>query len=123
MRLVFDTGALIGVERKKRRISEVVQRARECSIPIIVPSVVVGEWWRERTDWRDKILAAVIVEPVDAALAKIAGEALAAVEGAGLVDALVMAVAARRGGIVYTSDFADLTRLQRHFRDVRILSV
>jgi predicted nucleic acid-binding protein len=100
-----------------------VQRARECGVPILVPSVVVGEWWRGRTDWREKILAAVLVEPVDASLAKIAGEAVAAVGEATLIDAVVMAVAARAAGLVYTSDFDDLTRLQRHFSNVRVLSV
>jgi hypothetical protein len=38
------------------------------------------------------------------ALAKSAGEALAAVPGATVVDAIVMASAAARGGVVYTSD-------------------
>jgi hypothetical protein len=34
-----------------------------------------------------------------------------------------MASAARRGDVVYTSDFADVTRLQAHFRAVRVLAV
>jgi hypothetical protein len=40
------------------------------------------------------------------------------------VDAVVMASASLRGGgVVYTSDVDDLTRLQRHFPTVRILHV
>jgi hypothetical protein len=38
------------------------------------------------------------------ALAKSAREALAVVPGATVVDAIVMASAAARGGVVYTSD-------------------
>jgi len=34
-----------------------------------------------------------------------------------------MASAARRGDVVYTSDFDDLSKLQRHFRGVRLLAV
>ena len=71
----------------------------------------------------DDIFAAVEVEPLDEGLAKVAGEALAAVRGATAVDAVVMASAARRGDVVYTSDFADLVRLQTHFPSVRVLAV
>jgi hypothetical protein len=45
------------------------------------------------------------------------------VRGATLVDAIVMASAARAGAIVYTSDFDDLSRLQAYFPTVRVFSV
>ena len=122
MRLVFDGGALIALERRKRRISEVVLRAHERGVPIVVPTVVIGEWWRGRTDLAEKILASVVLVDIDTRLAKSAGEALAAIPGATIVDALVMAVAARWGGLVYTSDYDDLTRLAAHFRAVRVLA-
>ena len=38
---------------------------------------------------------------------KTAGEALAAVPEAIAIDAIVMAAAARKGGVVYTSDVED----------------
>jgi hypothetical protein len=65
----------------------------------------------------------VDVEPLTTALAKVAGEALAAVDGAPLVDAVVMASAASRGDIVYTSDVEDLEKLKRVFPGVRVLGV
>jgi hypothetical protein len=71
----------------------------------------------------EDILAAVDVEPLDEGLAKVAGEALAAVQDASAVDAVVMASAARRGDVVYTSDIDDLLRLQSHFPSVRVLGV
>jgi hypothetical protein len=40
-----------------------------------------------------------------------------------VVDAIVMASAASRGDVVYTSNFDDLSRLRGHFRSVRIVSV
>ena len=89
--------------------------------PITVPADVVGEWWRGRTDLRDSILESVDIEPLTEALAKRAGEALAVVAGATLVDAIVMASAATRGDIVYSSDVEDLERLRRHFPSVRVL--
>jgi predicted nucleic acid-binding protein len=120
---VFDTGALIALERRDVRMSKRLMRARELKASILVPTPVLGEWWRGRTDWREAILAAVIVEPLDAALAKTAGEAMAKTRGATLVDAVVMASAARSGGAVYTSDFRDLARLQAFFPPVTVFEV
>jgi len=96
---------------------------------------LVDKWrWRPslfarfaREKWRSLFkglsVAAVDVEPVDETLARAAGEALAAIPIATAVDAVVMASAARRGDVVYTSDFDELTRLQRDFRAVRVLAV
>jgi len=57
-------------------------------------------------------------------LCRAAGEALGAVKGATLADAIVMASAALRGGgIVCTSDADDLKQLQRHFPTVLVLPV
>jgi hypothetical protein len=56
--------------------------------------------------------------------AQSAGEALATVELATVVDAIVMASAAQREDVVYTSDNKDLSRLRdQHFRGVRIMGV
>jgi hypothetical protein len=52
------------------------------------------------------------------------GEALGAVKGATLADAMVMASAAlQSGGVVDTSDVSDLGRLQRRFPTVLSLAV
>jgi hypothetical protein len=68
-------------------------------------------------------LEGVRVEPTDAGLARIAGEAMAAIKGATTVDAIVMASAARRGDLVYTTDIHDLNRLREYFPTVRVLAV
>ncbi len=120
--LTFDTGALIGLERKRHRIRRIFATAVRDDVRMTVPSAVVAEWWRGRTDLAEDILAAVDVEALDEGLAKAAGEALAAIPDATAIDAVVMASAARRGDVVYTSDFADLVRLQRHFPTVRVLA-
>lgn len=99
----------------------VYKLAVEKGLVVTVPTPVVAEWWRGRTDVRETILRGVRVEPLDADLAKLAGDALAAVAGATPIDAIVMASAARRGDIVYTADVADLSRLQTFFPTVRVL--
>ena len=119
--LTFDTGALIALERRKQRMKDIVERALEKDQPITVPADVVGEWWRGHTELRQGILESVDVEPLTLALAKVAGQALALVSGATLVDAIVMASAASRGDIVYSSDLEDLERLRRVFPGVKIL--
>ena len=121
--LTFDTGALIALERRRPRMRAVLEHALATGQPITVPTGVVGEWWRGRTDLREAILAAVDVEPLTIGLARVAGEALAAVAEATLVDAIVMASAASRGDIVYSSDVEDLEHLRRHFPGVRVLGV
>lgn len=121
--LTLDTGALIGLERRRERISHVVRSLRTRNGRPIIPQVVLAEWWRGRTDWRQDLLNMFVVEPLTDALAKLAGEAIAEIDGATTIDAIVMASAAQRGDIVYTSDFDDLDRLRDFFPNVRVLSV
>ena len=124
MTFTFDTGMLIALERRKRRATEAFRNIVRRGFLPIVPAVVYAEWWRGRSDIREEILAAVIVEDMPPALCRAAGEALGAVRGSSLADAVVMASAALRGGgIVYSADLDDLERLQRHFPTVRILHV
>jgi predicted nucleic acid-binding protein len=121
--LTFDTGALIALERRTQRVWEIYRTAMHDAVPITVPVAVVIEWWRGRTDVRERILAGVRIEPLHTALAKAAGEALACVKSASPVDAVVMASAALRGDVVYTSDTGDLEKLRQRFPGVRVLAV
>lgn len=119
----YDTGMLIALDRRKPRAQAVHEWLAEEGISVTVPWVVVAELWRGRTDRRDAILRSVDIEAPSLALAKSAGNALAAVKRATTVDAIVMASAALRGDVVYTSDIDDLSLLQRHFPAVRLLAV
>jgi predicted nucleic acid-binding protein len=121
--LTFDTGMLIALERRRRRAEEFLLRAREQRIVPVVPADVIVEWWRGRSARREAILAFVYVEPLSRDVARIAGEALAAVRGATPTDAVVMASAASRGDAVLTSDVHDLERLRSYFPAVRVLAV
>ncbi|GMV18867.1 MAG: hypothetical protein HS104_41055 [Polyangiaceae bacterium] len=122
MTFTFDTGMLIALERRKLRAVQAFQAIVRRGILPVVPAVVYAEWWRGRSDIREEILAAVLVEDMPPPLCRAAGEALGAVRGATLTDAVVMASAALRGGgVVYTGDVADLERLSAHFPTVRVL--
>jgi hypothetical protein len=119
--ITFDTGALIALERRAQRMWKVYETAHDDGVFATVPAVVIAEWWQGRTDVRERILGGVRIEQTDTALMKTAGEAMAAVRGATVVETIVMASAARRGDVVYTSDFDDLDRLTMFFKSVRVL--
>ena len=120
----FDTGMLIALERRKRPAWDAFRAIVRRGLLPFVPAAVCVEWWRGRSDARERILDAVIVEDMPPQLWRAAGEALGVVRGASLVDAVVMASAALRGGgVVYTSDADDLRHLERHFPTVLVLPV
>lgn len=121
--LTLDTGALIALERRRQRMSRAYAAAVADRLPVTVPAVVIAEWWRGRSAARELILRGVRVENTTAEVAQLAGQALAVVPGATAIDAIVMASAACRGDLVYTSDFGDLERLRAYFPAVRVLAV
>lgn len=126
-RITLDTGALVAIKRRKQRGLLLLDLARHRLARLLVPVPVVTEWWRSRTDVRERILEAVSVEPLTVDVARAAGEALADVKGgtrALAVDAIVVAFAARHGGVVYTSDVEDLEKIRAvRFPSVRVLGI
>ncbi|HTM43431.1 MAG TPA: PIN domain-containing protein [Polyangiaceae bacterium] len=120
--VTFDTGALIGLERRTERMKAVLALITSRQLPVTIPAVVVAEWFRGQRDWRRVLALAKYVEPTTEALAQIAGAALKAIGGSNAIDSIVMASAAQRGDIVYTSDLEDLRRLSAVFPAVRVFA-
>lgn len=128
--LTLDTGALIAIEeatvkRVRSRLYLVLEAALRGRRRVTVPSAVVVEWWREQRGPAATILRGLTVEPLSHELARIAGAALAkCADGPSAIDAVVVASAAQRGDIVYTSDVDDLERVRdAAFPGVRILRI
>ncbi len=119
--IMVDTGALVAIERRKQRGTQLLELARQRLAVLSVPVPVIAEWWRGRTDVRERILDVVNVEPLSLVVAKSAGEAQASVARSTAVDAIVMAFAASRGDVVFTGDTRDLERLRAFFPNVRVL--
>jgi predicted nucleic acid-binding protein len=119
MRIVFDTGAFIALERRQRTALEVLRIASEDGDDLIAPAAVVADWWRagKREKERARILRAFKFEPPTIHVARLAGVAIGRV-AAGLGDALVMAGASIQGDVVYTSDIDDLLQLNTVFPTV-----
>jgi predicted nucleic acid-binding protein len=124
--LTLDSGALIAVERNHRRAVALIKAAIVNRMTVTIPTVVIAEAWRGGSYLppllRD-LYADANRDSIDDALAKRAGEALAATEGAGTIDALVMASASTRSDRVLTDNPDDLTRFANRFPEVRVLSL
>ena len=127
--VTLDAGALIAIERRKQRGMLLLDLAKHRLARLLVPVPVVTEWWRAKTDSRERILEAVSVLPVSLEVAQAAGEAVARLKKvpprrALAIDAIVVSFAAVHGGIVYTGDVEDLERIKTaHFPSVRVLGV
>jgi hypothetical protein len=121
--VTLDSGALIGFERQSRRTLTHIKLAQQLGYELTVPTAVIVEAWRggPRSARIASLLEGCVIEPLLPDLARVAGEAIAAVKGATVVDAVVMASAASRGDRVLTSDFDDLDRLRPYFPEVRLL--
>jgi len=122
--ITFDTGALIAIERRDRRMLAFLTDALARGSRITVPSCVIAEWWHAQRGPVARIIDAVVVEPLNLDLARLVGETRAIVRGATLVDVVVVASAAQRGDLVLTGDLDDLTKIRdRAFPSVRLRRV
>ena len=122
--LTLDTGALVAIERRDRRVRHLIDLIQQRGERVTVPAPVVTEWWRGQRGPVARLLDAFDIEPLDGDLARTAGEALAKVSaGPSAVDAMVMASAASRGDQVLTGDVGDLEKLRAVFPAVRVLGV
>lgn len=123
-RVMFDTGALIALERGDQQIRKVHRLAIEHGYPMVAITPVIAEWWRrgKREKERASILRTLVIEPPDVHVARLAGEAIGLVR-ATVVDALVMAAASIRSDTVYTSDVGDLEQLLEVFPAVELAPV
>jgi len=127
--VTLDTGALIAMERQKLRGTMLLRAAKEHRVHLLAITPVVAEWWRGRSDMRDRIKMAVTLVPFPIGAAEAAGVVLGQMRGGerrskASIDVMVMAFASIYGGaLVYTGDVGDFQQLTRHFPAVRVLGV
>lgn len=114
--LTFDTGALLAFEAHDRKVSVLVQRAKDLGRAIVIPAGALGQAWRGggARQARLAILLSgrvVSVQDLTRARAQAAGELCARSGTADIVDASVVVAAWTHGRIVVTSDASDIRRL------------
>jgi predicted nucleic acid-binding protein len=121
--LTLDAGVLIGLDRHEPRAWLALVAAVERGSPPTVPAVVLAQAWRSgRQANLARALDQCRVEPVDERLAKAAGVLCGRTGTADVVDAIVVASAARRGDAVVTTDPDDITALATHAPGVSVIA-
>jgi hypothetical protein len=111
--IVFDTGALVALDKGDVYMRARFDEATEADLPILVPTVAIAQAWRGGPRQARLAKALRSTEPVSFdELAKAAGELCGKAGTADVVDASVALVAARpQVRVLYTSDPDDLGAL------------
>ena len=122
--LTLDAGALIAVEKNDRRVVAALRLAVEVGLPITVPSAVVGQVWRDGSKQARlaRLLGSsgVVVEALDDARARAAGQLCGIARTNDPIDAAVVLGARARGDRIFTSDPGDLRRLDAEVELVQV---
>jgi predicted nucleic acid-binding protein len=110
--LVLDAGALVALERGNRDVHNAILDALRIGNPVRTNANVIAQVWRNgaRQARLAKALRRVTIEPITREDGYRAGELMGATRTKDVVDATV-ALQARSGDRVYTSDPGDLEKL------------
>lgn len=110
--LILDAGAFVAIDRGDRAMHEKVRAALRLGVPVRTNANVVAQVWRDgaRQARLAKALHDVTVEPITAKDGYRTGELMGATRTKDVVDATV-ALLAKSGDRVYTSDVGDLRKL------------
>jgi hypothetical protein len=111
---VLDTGALIAVDKRDRRVGAMLRVLQREGVPLHTSAAVVAQVWRDgrRQVNLARVLPGVAVAAVDDVTAKRVGELLGANGTNDLADAHV-ALLVHENGSVLTSDEPDIRALLR----------
>jgi hypothetical protein len=112
--LVFDTGALIAIDRGDRSIGALLHVAGETSVEAVTSSTCITQAWRDpaRQARLARALAGFAEQPLDPIVARRCGLLLATSDTRDVTDAAV-ALLAQDGDTILTSDPGDIDRLLR----------
>jgi predicted nucleic acid-binding protein len=122
--ITLDAGALVALERGQGRMLALLMESVRQSRRFHVPAGVLGQTWRDGR--RQAIIARflradeVTVVPLDAAMARAAGELCGHSGTSDVIDASVVITARQYGDSIVTSDVDDLQRLDSKARLVSI---
>jgi hypothetical protein len=112
--LVLDTGALIAIDRGDRGLGAVLHEAARSSVDAVTSSVCIAEAWRDpaRQARLTRALVGIVERPLDPVAARSCGLLLARSGTSQVADAAV-AMLARAGDVVLSSDADDIRHLLR----------
>jgi alkylated DNA nucleotide flippase Atl1 len=109
---VLDSGALIGIDKRDRRVGAMLRILQRDGVPIRTSAGVVAQVWRDgrRQANLARVLSGVDIAALDDSAARNVGELLRANGTTDLVDAHI-ALLVQAEGTVVTSDEADIAAL------------
>jgi hypothetical protein len=120
--LTLDAGALIAADRNDRSFWSFWAESLARGIVPVIPAAALAQAWRSHRQARlAQVVNACVVDPLDERLAKTAGELCGTSKTRDIIDAAVVASAARRGDAILTSDPRDLRRLASRAPEVTII--
>lgn len=111
---LLDAGALVAVDKRDRRVGAMLRLLHRDEIPVVTSGGVVAQVWRDGSRQANlaRLLSGVDVRPLDDPTARKVGDLLRQNRSDDLVDAHV-ALVARSGDVVLTSDLSDISALLR----------
>jgi len=114
MTAVLDSGALIAIDRRDRKIGAMLRVLNREGVPVHTSAGVVAQVWRGGRQQVNlaRVLPGVDVAALDDAAAKKVGQLLGTSGTSDLVDAHVVLLV-QPGGSVLTSDEPDIRALLR----------
>lgn len=114
MTAVLDSGALIAIDRRDRKVGAILRVLQRDRVPVHTSAGAVAQVWRDGRKQANlaRILPGIDIGPLDEIAAKRVGELLGANGTNDLVDAHV-ALLVQPDGSVLTSDEADIKALLR----------
>jgi hypothetical protein len=110
--LVFDSGALIALERGNRAVGALMAAAAQDGVDAVTSSACLAQVWRDPARQARLVrgLAGFMERPLDATQARRGGVLLARTDTRDVVDAAVVLLA-DDGDTILTSDPHDIGRL------------
>jgi hypothetical protein len=114
MTAVLDSGALIAIDRRDRKVGAILRVLQRDRVPVHTSAGAVAQVWRDGRKQANlaRVLPGIDIGPLDEIAAKRVGELLGANGTNDLVDAHV-ALLVQPDGSVLTSDEADIKALLR----------
>ena len=114
MSVVLDSGALISIDKRERKVGAMLRLLQRDGVPVTTSAGVVAQVWRDgrRQANLARVLSGVDIAAIDEVAAQKVGELLGANKTNDLVDAHV-ALLAQPDGRILTSDDTDIKALLR----------
>lgn len=113
MKLIFDAGALLALERNDPIMWRSLKQAEEDELEIVSHGGIIGQAWRSGGPRQARLsvaLESIDIRPLDAEAGRAAGELLALTRTRDVIDAALVLLA-EDGDQIFTSDIGDLEPL------------